>query len=223
MAARVGEETVKAPGELVITVYAFCTDVTLTVTPDLKSDGSVLLLIDTSGGKRRTGGTALAHVYGQLGNDPPDVDAPLVLVAAFNTLQALIRERLVLSGHDVSDGGILVALLEMAFAGDRGLSLELPVVAGDSGNELMASLFAEEVSIAIEVSPSNEAAVVDALEKAGVPWIKVGTSTAERRVRVMAGGELVLDVSMPDLRDTWEARSSPSPAALLPAERFRSP
>ena len=134
MAARVGEETVKAPGALVVTVYAACTDVTLTVTPDLKSDDGVLLLIDTSAGKRdtgriqiyepqakpilaglvlstglhttqdrmvlaewtnawlvagRTGGTALAHVYRQLGDEPPDVDSPATLASAFNTLQEM--------------------------------------------------------------------------------------------------------------------------------------
>eukprot|EP00326_Haptolina_ericina_P037336 CAMPEP_0181236458 /NCGR_PEP_ID=MMETSP1096-20121128/38191_1 /TAXON_ID=156174 ORGANISM="Chrysochromulina ericina, Strain CCMP281" /NCGR_SAMPLE_ID=MMETSP1096 /ASSEMBLY_ACC=CAM_ASM_000453 /LENGTH=887 /DNA_ID=CAMNT_0023331649 /DNA_START=70 /DNA_END=2734 /DNA_ORIENTATION=- len=208
MAARVGEETVKAPGALVVTVYALCEDVTLTVTPDLKSDDGVLLLVDISNGKRRTGGTALAHVYGQLGDVPPDVDTPATLASAFEVVQSLLRKRMILSGHDVSDGGILVAFLEMGFAGDRGVALDLPLIAGTggaSGSDLMASLFAEEVALAIEVSPTNEAAVLAAMQAAGVPCARVGTATADKRVAVKAGGQSVLEASMSDLRDVWEA------------------
>lgn len=149
MAARVGEETVKAPGALVITVYAACPDITLTVTPDLKSADGVLYLVDPSSGKRRLGGTALAHVFGQLGDTPPDVESPQTLAAAFKTIQSLLRSRSLLAGHDVSDGGILVALLEMAFAGDRGLNLDLPVPAGC---DVLSALFAEEASMVLEVS-----------------------------------------------------------------------
>merc|ERR1719476_259256 len=115
MAARVGDETVKAPGTLVVTLYAAVPDVSLTVTPDLKSDGSVLLHVDMAAGLRRLGGTALAQVYGQLGDTPPDLEQPHLLSAAFGVVQALLRKHTIKSGHDVSDGGLLITLLEMAF------------------------------------------------------------------------------------------------------------
>lgn len=91
MAAKVGDETVKAPGALVITTYAFCPDVTLVVTPDLKATDSHIYLIDMSCGRRRLGGTALAHCYQQLGDTPPDVDDPALLGRAFTAVQALVR------------------------------------------------------------------------------------------------------------------------------------
>ena len=63
MAARCGDEVVKAPGELTMTCYVTCPDITKTVTPDLKcpASGSTLLFIDIGGGKTRLGGSALAR------------------------------------------------------------------------------------------------------------------------------------------------------------------
>lgn len=71
MAARVGTDTVKAPGALVVSTYAPCWDVRKVVTPDLKAPGmgksGVLLFVDLSGGYCRLGGSALAQVFKQLG------------------------------------------------------------------------------------------------------------------------------------------------------------
>ena len=76
MAARVGDEVVKCPGELVLSLYVPCPDITKTVTPDLKSDDdeSVLIHVKLSKDSYRLGGSALAQVYGQIGNESPDMD-----------------------------------------------------------------------------------------------------------------------------------------------------
>ena len=64
MAAKVGEEVVKAPGTLVVSVYAGCPDISLTVTPDIKHAGrSSLVFVDLSGGHARLGGSALAQTF----------------------------------------------------------------------------------------------------------------------------------------------------------------
>ncbi|KTG05489.1 hypothetical protein cypCar_00020975 [Cyprinus carpio] len=93
MVARVSGETVKAPGSLVISVYAVCPDITATVTPDLDNpDGKgVLLYVPGSSGKYRLGGSALAQCYGQLGDCSPDLDQLDKLSACFNTTQILIQ------------------------------------------------------------------------------------------------------------------------------------
>ncbi len=60
-------QTVKAPGNLVVSAYVTCPDITLTITPDLKLPRSGRLIhIDLSAGARRLGGSALAHAYGQV-------------------------------------------------------------------------------------------------------------------------------------------------------------
>jgi hypothetical protein len=60
-------QIVKAPGNLVISAYVTCPDITLTVTPDLKLPGrGKLLWVDLGGGSQRLGGSALAHAYSQV-------------------------------------------------------------------------------------------------------------------------------------------------------------
>ena len=207
------QETVKAPGTLVVTVYAHCPDVTLTVTPDLKSDDGVLLLLPLSRERRRLGGTALAQVYSQLGDAPPDVDDAPLLGRAFAGVQALLRSKSILSGHDVSDGGILVAALEMAFAGNKGLEIEIPAAtAADGGAStagLLAALFSEEPGLLLEVAPAAADEVARGFAAADVPCVTLGRATATGHVVVRVAGEAapVVDAPMAALRDVWEATS----------------
>ncbi|MHC4422912.1 MAG: phosphoribosylformylglycinamidine synthase, partial [Planctomycetota bacterium] len=85
------EETVKAPGALVISAYATCPDITQTVTPDLQLPGSGrLLYVDLGAGQHRLGGSALAQVFGQVGDESPDVDEAAALGRAFGAVQELI-------------------------------------------------------------------------------------------------------------------------------------
>jgi len=115
------EELVKAPGELVISAYVTCPDITQTVTPDLQLPGTGrLLLVDLSNGWSRLGGSALAQVYSQVGDRTPDVDDPGMLGRAFSAVQELISRELPTAGHDRSDGGLITALMEMAFSGNCG-------------------------------------------------------------------------------------------------------
>ena len=69
MAARVGDEVVKAPGQVVVSAYASMPDITRVVTPDIKRPGeSRLMLLDLAPGKNRLGGSALAQAFGQIGD-----------------------------------------------------------------------------------------------------------------------------------------------------------
>ena len=209
-----GEEApVKAPGELTMTCYAGCPDITLTVTPDLKGSGdasapSRLIFVDIAAGAGRLGGSALAQVYNQLGNVAPDLDTPATLEAAFRTTQALGAERKLLAGHDRSDGGLITAVLEMAFAGNRGVELELAAVGSLPALE---ALFAEEAGLVVEVKASDADAVVARYAAAGVAASIVGTVTEQigpaAVARVSYAGSVVVDEPMAGLRDVWEATS----------------
>ncbi|HTR44257.1 MAG TPA: phosphoribosylformylglycinamidine synthase, partial [Thermodesulfovibrionales bacterium] len=133
-------EVVKAPGALVISAYATCPDISKIITPDIKRPGrSGLLFIDLGKGKCRLGGSSLAHVYGQTGDESPDIEDSGLLKKAFVATQGLIEEGLVLAGHDVSDGGLIVTLLEMAFSGNCGIEVGFP-----QDKDAFAVLFAEE-------------------------------------------------------------------------------
>ena len=118
------DSLVKAPGTLVVSVYAGCPDISLRVTPDIKHAGrSSLVFVDLSGGHARLGGSALAQTFKQLGDVTPDCDTAL-LKCAFRATQRLLRERVLLVGHDRSDGGLLTMVLEMCLGGDCGCVME---------------------------------------------------------------------------------------------------
>jgi len=206
-----GEEIVKAPGSLVVSAYVTCPDITKTVTPDLKLPGSGrLLYVDLGDGKQRLGGSALAQVFEQVGDESPDIEDVGMLGRAFSVVQQLIDDGLVCAGHDRSDGGLITTLLEMAFAGNCGIDVAMPVeqpAASESAADAVAALFSEELGLVMEIDPGNEARILDAFRRAEVPCLPIGSTTEEPMVRVLLGGQEVLNEEMRELRDLWEETS----------------
>ena len=203
MAAKVSaggmDETVKSPGTLVISAYASCPDVMKVATPDIKRPGkSRLLFIDLGGGRDRLGGSALAQVYGQIGDVSPDVDEPALLRRAFKAIQELIAKDLVLSGHDRSDGGLVTTLLEMAFSGNCGIEVSV------EGTPPIPRLFSEELGLVAEYLPKDEKRIASLLAQAKVPFRTLGRTTPGKRIRIKAGGRIVLNEDMRVLREIWE-------------------
>ncbi|KAL3838437.1 hypothetical protein ACJIZ3_023028 [Penstemon smallii] len=205
MAARASGEVVKAPGNLVISTYVTCPDITKTVTPDLKlGDDGLLLHIDLAKGKRRLGGSALAQIFDQVGNECPDLDDVSYLKTVFNGVQNLIEEELISAGHDISDGGLLVTLLEMAFAGNCGLNLNLT---SPENYNIFNTLFAEELGLIIEVSKKNLDLVTGKLSDFGISAEIIGEVTAAPIVELKVDGITHLNEQTSLLRDLWEETS----------------
>ncbi|XP_049268767.1 phosphoribosylformylglycinamidine synthase-like [Rhipicephalus sanguineus] len=211
MAARVGKDTVKAPGAIVVSTYAPCPDITTTVTPDLKlpsvAKEGLLLYVSLNAGKKRLGGTALAQCFKQLGDDVPDLEEPVKLRKAFAATQELLKSGLLKAGHDISDGGLITCLLEMAFAGNCGLEVNVPT--GGAGNVLEA-LFHEEVGWLLETDPANEKRIVEAYQKVGVYCVPIGHSKVfgpQAKISVKVDGTEVINGKVCELRDSWEETS----------------
>jgi len=209
-----GEETVKAPGTLVVSAYVTCPDITQTLTPDLKLPGAGrLFLVDLGGGKNRLGGSALANTFGQLGDEPPDLESTASLKGSFETVQRLLTEGALTAGHDRSDGGLITTLLEMAFAGNCGLDAELPGVGDGIGADLenpaspMRVLFNEELGLVFEAPAEEEDRILEAFWAVGVPCTPIGQTRQDQRIQVSVGGTTVLDEAIPVLREIWEETS----------------
>lgn len=204
MAAHAGGEVVKAPGNLVISTYVTCPDITKTGTPDLKlGDDGVLLHIDLAKGKRRLGGSALAQVFDQVGDECPDLEDVSYLKRVFECTQALLADELISAGHDISDGGLLVCALEMAFAGNCGAVLNLK----SHGHSLFQTLFAEELGLIIEVSKKNLDIVTGRLSSEGISADIIGQVTAAPTIELKVDGVTHLDEKTAFLRDIWEETS----------------
>jgi phosphoribosylformylglycinamidine synthase len=171
-------------------------------------DQGILLHIDLGGEKRRLGGSALAQVYDQIGDSCPDVEDIKYLKTVFEAVQGLMDKRLVASGHDISDGGIIVALSEMAFAGNCGVEVDLPLPPNDTSKLApFATLFAEELGLLLEVNRSKLETILSELQAAGVSPSVIGHVTSDPTIKVSVGGVVQVDKPTAQLRDLWEETS----------------
>ena len=182
------DKTVIAPVSLIASAAAAVDDVRRTLTPQLVPAGDTLLiLIDLGAGRNRMGGSILAQVTRQIGQDAPDLDEPGKLAALVGVLRLLQREGRVLAYHDRSDGGLFVTLTEMAFAGHVGISINLDVLAidalaHDSGDfkirpeqnavrraeSIVRALFNEELGAVVQIRANDKSHVMNALRGAGL-------------------------------------------------------
>jgi phosphoribosylformylglycinamidine synthase len=194
-------ETVKAPGALVISAYAPVPDITKTVTPDIKRPGESRLVFIDIGGGRRLGGSALAQAYNQVGDEAPDIKDTELFKRAFIVVQKLIDEGLVLAGHDRSDGGLAVTLLEMAFSGNAGFKIKM------EAPDPIAFLFCEEAGLVIEYLIEDEQKILTAFMLGKVPCQVIGDTQVQKMITVSVQGNKLLDEPMQELRAIWEETS----------------
>jgi phosphoribosylformylglycinamidine synthase len=203
MAAKVGSETVKSPGEVVISGYATVPDISKKATPDIKRPGeSRLVFIDLAEGRNRLGGSALAQAFGQIGDESPDVDNPSLLISAFNAVQRMLDDGLVLACHDRSDGGLIATLAEMAMAGNCGISVQLT-----DKQAVIPQLFSEELGLVIECLAAHEKLVRGILDEYGVPFVILGNTGREKQVIIRHGSGIALNIGTAQLLSWWEATS----------------
>ncbi|MCX2981759.1 phosphoribosylformylglycinamidine synthase [Halieaceae bacterium IMCC14734] len=201
------DKAVTAPVSLIVSAFSPVTDVRKAVTPQLRTSSgpSRLLLIDISGGQQRLGGSALAQVYSQIGNQAPDVEQPLLLKSAFELVQQLLQQQRLLAYHDRSDGGLLITLLEMAFAGHCGWQVDIAGL----GGETLAALFNEEAGMVLQVSETaleEVKAAADTLGLAG-QLHDLGSVTAGEAVVLTNGSERLLNMPRIELERVWSETS----------------
>ena len=194
--------SVTAPVSLIVSAFAPIDDARSCLTPLLRLDlgATTLVHLDIAAGKRRLGASALAQVHGQLGNDAPDVE-PERLAAFFALVQALSAQGHLLAYHDVSDGGMFVALAEMAFASRCALAVALP----DAPGSALAALFAEELGAVVQVRDENLEPVLDHARRANVTATPIATPGQGERIVIRCGGVVVLDEARRDLHRAWSS------------------
>jgi phosphoribosylformylglycinamidine synthase len=198
------QKAVIAPLTLIASAFAPVTDIRHALTPQLRHDveENDLWLIDLGGGRNRLGASCLLQVYGALGDTPPDLDRPQDLVALFGAIQQLNEHKKLLAYHDRSDGGLLVTLIEMAFASGCGLAIDLaPLGDGDP----LGQLFSEELGAVFQARSTDAVAVVKAFDAAGLgPMLrKLGTAVPGEQIEILRGSQTVYSASRFELRALW--------------------
>ena len=198
-----------APLSLVVSSFAPVNDVRLTLTPDLKPDGkdefSTLIYVNLGKkGEAPLGATALAQVYGQLGDSHADADAP-TLKRFFNAMQKIVRGKLAKAYHDRSDGGLAVTLAEMAITGGRGLAVRLP------DGDALEQLFNEQPGAVLQVTDNlntdpkktNLAKVMKIFKVARVEAWLIGSPWNQRDFEIHVGCRIALKTDITYLRRCW--------------------
>jgi phosphoribosylformylglycinamidine synthase len=193
-------KTVVSPLSLVVSGFAPVSDVRRTLTPQLCEGDALLILIDLGEGKNRLGGSCLAQVYGQVGDESPDAPSADVMKAFFAAVQQLIREGKLLAYHDRSDGGLFVTLVEMAFAGRMGLEIDLPVAG-------LAELFSEELGAVAQVAAKDAAEVLARFSAAGIAAQVIGRGAPGNEIVIRGGGKIAYRNMRTALHKLWAETS----------------
>jgi phosphoribosylformylglycinamidine synthase len=221
---------VTAPVSLIVSAFAALEDVRPTLTPQLQPGDTALILIDLGAGRMRMGGSMLAQVSGQFGNEVPDLDEPAQLKALVGAVNKLREQGQLLAYHDRSDGGLWAAACEMAFAGHLGLSLnvDMLVLEGDGINDSRAehgdaknwagqvgarreeltlrALFNEELGVLIQVPASSRDAVNQTLRHAGLSRCshQIGQTNTRGVMEVWRDAKAVFSAPLRELHQAWD-------------------
>ena len=203
-------KSVTSPMSLIVSGFAPVLDVRKTLTPQLQVDQGEtdLLVIDLGVGQNRLGLSALAQVYNQVGQEVPDLDDPALMTAFFAAIQELNEQGLLLAYHDRSDGGLLVTLAEMAFAGHCGVDINLDMLAS-SEDEIPAALFAEELGAVIQVRRDTLETVLNELNAAGLGECVsvIGSINSDDSINFYFDEEEVFSESRSLLQSYWAETS----------------
>ncbi len=186
------------PGTLLISAIGPTPDVTRTVSMDLKRPGNALYLLGETDAEM--GGSLYALLHGEAGGKPPQ---PRVgALPRYRALHRAIRQGLVAACHDLSEGGLGVALAEMALAGRLGARIELRrVPATIAHNDIL--LFSESLGrFLLEVRPEDEERLQRSLAAEAVA--RIGEVTDEPTLVVHGyHGETYLRLSLAEVEEAW--------------------
>ncbi len=201
------DKAVTAPLSLIVSAFAPVKDIRQTLTPQLNSNlaSSCLLLIDLGCKKNRLGGSCLAQVYSQLGNDYPGSSNLELLTYLFSAVKELKSKNLLHAYHDRSDGGLFTTLCEMSFASHVGIDIHLD----DLGEDVISSMFSEELGVVIQIDANDFDEVMGLMSKHRLDLItyKIGTPNKGTQLSIFHDDKIVYENKWIELLKLWASTS----------------
>jgi phosphoribosylformylglycinamidine synthase len=195
-------EKVLSPGTVIITAVGQIYDITNIVSPVLNCEerNSAIIRIDFSGDELKLGGSSFAQVINQLGNEAPDVIDAKYFKKAFNAVQHLNHAGKILAGHDISDGGLIITLLEMCFADNNaGLCIDLDVF---RESDLAKICFAQNPGVVLQVNQE----ALDYLNGIGINFEVIGKIGESGKI-LIGKNDNYYEFNIADLRKDWTKTS----------------
>jgi len=191
---------ISIPPTLLVSIIGRMDDVRQAVTMDLKEAGNYLYILGET--RDELGGSEYYAHLGYVGRQVPEVDF-LKARERYEKYHEALRQGLVRSCHDCSDGGMAVALAEMAFAGEIGLAVDLDEVPTAQDEREDVLLFSETASrLLVEVTPSDSSKFEAAMGATG--WARIGECTEDKHLVINNGERGVLALSLDEMKEAWQ-------------------
>jgi len=201
-------ETISIPPSLLISAMGQIEDVALAVTMDAKQAGNAVFLVGDT--KSELGGSHLSLVRGLTGGNVPTVDS-IAAKQTFATIHAAIKGKLIRACHDLSEGGLAVAAVEMAMAGGLGMSIDVAEVCGGQLSASEAKLSATEVLFSesntrflVETAAESADEFERMLRNSDVIVCRLGTIESSARLVVTNGDQVVMEVDVAAAKAAWQ-------------------
>lgn len=207
---RAGKRKISVPPTVLYSMVAGIDDIRTTVTSEFKQDGDLIYLVGKT--YNELGGSEFYRLFGELGANVPTVRKKEAK-RLYAKVMAAHDRRLLESCHDLSDGGLAVALAESAFGGDLGIAVELETsggktAAGSLGSlspedhtRLRIALFSESHSrFVVSVRPENKEALETTM---GAACTFLGRVTRRKQVVMTWYGHPVVDIELERLSAAW--------------------
>lgn len=192
---------ISVPPTLLVSAVARHPDVRKSVTMDVKAPGDLVYLVGRT--HRELGGSQYARQLGWSGGRVPQVNLPEAR-EQYRALHRAIMAELVASCHDCSEGGLAVALAEMAFAGGYGLAVRLAEVPDTGERRPDEVLFGESASrLVVTVAPGDRRVFEDVM--AGHAMALIGEVCEQPTLRIDGvDGRPVVQLALETLKAAWQ-------------------
>ena len=200
---------ISVPPTLLISVLGRISDLSRAVTLDLKAPGDALYILGDT--REELGGSEFYRLYGQMkrgrayiGNAVPRVDAAKAR-GMYRALHRAMAEGLVRSCHAPGLGGLAVAVLRKAFAGELGVEVDLGAIPGDAASAVSLLFSESSCRFLVTVAPQAQRAFAESLS--GQSCARIGTVTEAQQLRIRGrDGRLIVERDLPALKKVWKER-----------------
>ena len=191
---------VVAPGTVIISSTGQCSDITKTIVPCAIPEKGNLFYINLSSEKHKLGGSSLGQILNKVGMEAPGINDISCFSKTFNFIQELIKDKKILSGHDISSGGMITTLLEMCFPSQNiGMEINLSAVKELDTTKL---LFAENSGLVIQ----SEENLMELFKSIDVECFNLGRVNNSGVLEIKNNGD-VLNLDVAKYRDIWYSTS----------------
>ena len=214
------DKEVLAPGTVIISAAAHCSDIRSVVEPVFQQGGGPVYYLNLSADAFHLGGSSFSQILGTIGDKAPTVTDADYFGRAFDTLQALVRDGQVLAGHDIASGGLITTLLVCCFA-TPGMGADIDLTSlGEP--DMIRVLFAENAGVVLQARDSS---IEEVLQEAKLTFHRIGMVSDSGELH-LKNHRVSMELDVASLRDTWYRTSylldSRQTAGDLARERYEN-